>query len=461
MKVGTEPKTPAQIDEVILDLVQRQGALDEELGRWLLLAQRARVHRHFGFAAFGDYVAARLGVTPRLAKERASVAEALEALPLLRRALVTGSRSWSAVRELSRVATPDTEAAWLQASEGKNLRALEGLVSGRRPGDGPEAPPDPLLAQHRAVFVQTSDQRATTVEALARARRILGPEATDGAVLAFMCEDFLGPKRNIEEGAGYQVSLTLCAECQSAHRTVAGEVLPVSDAVRGLRALCDPELVGLTPAERPEPFGDAGAARRTLPVGEAEGAEGRSTHVCQTEGAQGRSTHVGQAEGADGPSHEADSPEGAEAQSTHVGRAEGADGHLHEADPPEGAGAQSTHVDPPKRPGVQTTQGCLDHGAEAPLTHVGRSNRERAAFSPALRPRGFDRPPPPRRPRRGAEGDPAPWASTSTRSLPSFGAWSWPGITTAAWCPAARATSSSTSTTSGRPKTEGPTPPTT
>jgi hypothetical protein len=209
MKVVPEPKTPAQIDEVIVDLVQRQGALDEELGRWLLLAQRARVHRHFGFAAFGDYVAARLGVTPRLAKERASVAEALEALPLLRRALVTGSRSWSAVRELSRVATPDTEAAWLEASAGKNLRALEGLVSGRRPGDGPEAPPDPLLAQHRAVFVQTSDQRATTVEALARARRILGPEATDGAVLAFMCEDFLGPKRNIEEGAGYQVSLTL------------------------------------------------------------------------------------------------------------------------------------------------------------------------------------------------------------------------------------------------------------
>ena len=300
MKVCTKPKTPAQIDEVIVDLVQRQGALDEELGRWLLLAQRARVHRHFGFAAFGDYVAARLGVTPRLAKERAAVAEALEALPLLRRALVAGTRSWSAVRELVRVATPDTEAAWLEASAGKNLRALEGLVSGRRPGDGPEAPTDPLLAQHRAVFVQTSDQRATTVEALARARRILGPEATDGAVLAFLCEDFLGRKRNLEGGAGYQVSLTLCAECQSAHRPVAGEVLPVSDAVRDC-ALCDPELVGLTPSEAPA------------------------------------------------------LPKGAEARPTRVGESES--------------------------PEVQSTQGSPGHGAEAPLTHVGRSPREGVGFN--------------------------------------------------------------------------------
>lgn len=145
MPTVADPETPREIDQLIIDLAHRQGALDEELGRWLLLARRARVHRHFGFAAFGDYVAARLGVTPRLARERAAVAEALESLPVLRGALIAGTRSWSAVRELSRVATPTTESAWLTASEGKNLREVEGLVSGRRPGDDPQAPRDPLL----------------------------------------------------------------------------------------------------------------------------------------------------------------------------------------------------------------------------------------------------------------------------------------------------------------------------
>lgn len=293
-----DPKTPREIDQLIIDLVHRQGALDEELGRWLLLARRARVHRHFGFAAFGDYVAARLGVTPRLAKERAAVAEALESLPVLRGALIAGTRSWSAVRELSRVATPTTESAWLTASEGKNLREVEGLVSGRRPGDDPQAPRDPLLTPHRAVFVLNSDQRAATLEALSRARRILGPETTDGAALAFLCEDFLGRRRNLEEGAGYQVSLTLCAECQSAHRPVAGELLPVSDAFRDC-ALCDPELVGLRPACSPAvvaPLDDGGAAPSSTVLSSTEGEASPLTPVGRTDGAASRVPHVGRAE---------------------------------------------------------------------------------------------------------------------------------------------------------------------
>lgn len=305
MQERGEPKTPVEIDELIVDLVRRQGALDEELGRWLLLARRARVHRYFGFACFGDYVVARLGVTPRLAKERAAVAEALEVLPALRGALVAGTRSWSAVRELSRVATAVTEAAWLSASEGKNLREVEGLVSGRRPGDGPEAPRDLRLVQHRAVFVQTSEQRATTLEAMVRARRVLGPDATDGAVLAFLCEDFLGRRRNLEEGPGYQVSLTLCAECQAAHRPAAGELLPVSDAVRDC-SLCDPELVGLTPSDSGEPRDTCEGghpARRSSHVGKEREAEARLTHVGQAEDAEGRATHGGEAVGTEPLTH--------------------------------------------------------------------------------------------------------------------------------------------------------------
>jgi hypothetical protein len=50
-----------------------------------------------------------LGYAPRTAQQRMQVARALETLPVLTDALATGALSYSAVRELVRVATPGTE----------------------------------------------------------------------------------------------------------------------------------------------------------------------------------------------------------------------------------------------------------------------------------------------------------------------------------------------------------------
>ncbi|MBK6683458.1 MAG: hypothetical protein IPG45_03225 [Deltaproteobacteria bacterium] len=246
------PRTPREIDQVILELAARQGALDEELGRWLLLAHRARLHRHFGMASFAEYVERRLGYRPRIAKDKAIVAEALEQLPAIRAALVEGRRSWSATRELVRVATPHTEGDWLRASEGKTVREVERLVSGRRMGDRPDAERDPRLELHRAVFTLNSHQRAMVEDAKLRVRRTVGPHATDGQVLAYLCESFLGRAQAPDDQPPYQVAVTLCAHCESTFRAVDGEVLEVAPEVHDC-ALCDGELVGLvpTPLEAP------------------------------------------------------------------------------------------------------------------------------------------------------------------------------------------------------------------
>ncbi|MBK6687177.1 MAG: HNH endonuclease [Deltaproteobacteria bacterium] len=254
------PRTPNEIDQAILHLAARQGALDEELGRWLLLAHQARLHRHFGMASFAEYVERRLGYGPRVAKDKAMVAQALEQLPAIRAALITGQRSWSATRELVRVATPNTESDWLRASEGRTVREVEGMVSGRRPGDRPHAEKDPLLALHRAVFTMTSDQRALLEDAKLRARRILGPHATDGQVLAYLCESFLGQAQAPDDQPSYQVAVTICAQCESTFRAVDGEVLELSPEVHDC-ALCDGELVGLAPT--PTASAHVGPARAT------------------------------------------------------------------------------------------------------------------------------------------------------------------------------------------------------
>ena len=53
---------------------------------------------------------------------------ALEQLPATSEALRAGQLRWSAVRELSRVATVETERAWVSAAEGATARQVEKLV---------------------------------------------------------------------------------------------------------------------------------------------------------------------------------------------------------------------------------------------------------------------------------------------------------------------------------------------
>src|SRR6185295_14217765 len=118
-------------------LARQRAAADAEEGRWLLAARRAAAHVHLGYGSFFEYVERLFGYRPRSTHEKLRVAEALESLPALARALEEGRLSWSAVRELTRVAVAETEREWLELAAGKSLRQLEELVAGKRPGDAP------------------------------------------------------------------------------------------------------------------------------------------------------------------------------------------------------------------------------------------------------------------------------------------------------------------------------------
>ncbi len=97
--------------------LSRRAALkarsDVEEGRELLEALRTAAHVHAGFGSFVEYIGQLLGHSPRLTHEKLLLAEALEEWPLLTQALESGTLNWSSVRELTRVVTRDTEAAWL------------------------------------------------------------------------------------------------------------------------------------------------------------------------------------------------------------------------------------------------------------------------------------------------------------------------------------------------------------
>ena len=121
-------------------LAHERAALDAEEGRWLLCAWRSAAHVHLGYGTFAQYIERLFGYKPRTTQEKLRVAEALETLPHLARALEAGALSWCAARELTRVAVSETEASWLDAARGKTLRELEILVASKTPGDAPDVP---------------------------------------------------------------------------------------------------------------------------------------------------------------------------------------------------------------------------------------------------------------------------------------------------------------------------------
>src|SRR5258706_8715452 len=129
-------------------IAKERARLDCEEGGSLLRALRANVHLHLGFASFSEYIERLFGYSPRWTEERLRVAESLETLPDLQKALRDGSVPWSTARELTRVATPQSEHAWLQSSRGRTLRQVEQLVGGHKPGDEPSDSRDDWLCRH-------------------------------------------------------------------------------------------------------------------------------------------------------------------------------------------------------------------------------------------------------------------------------------------------------------------------
>src|SRR5688572_1076965 len=82
----------------LVRLAALRASLDWDEGRSLLSALRFGAHLKLGFGSYFEYVERLFGYRPRFTQEKLRVAEALEELPELDRALRDGLLCWSAVR---------------------------------------------------------------------------------------------------------------------------------------------------------------------------------------------------------------------------------------------------------------------------------------------------------------------------------------------------------------------------
>jgi hypothetical protein len=137
-----------EIDRALRRLARRQATLDVELLAWLRRAEDENVWPKLGYVHALEYLEEVFAFAPRTATDRLRVANELGELPKIEKALATGELGYGAVRELTRVATAETEEAWLAEARGKRLRDVERMVAGRKKGDGPDAKPDPNRIRH-------------------------------------------------------------------------------------------------------------------------------------------------------------------------------------------------------------------------------------------------------------------------------------------------------------------------
>jgi hypothetical protein len=85
-----------------------------------------------GFCSCAAWLTWRVGLDPGAARERVRVARALGTLPRLAQALAHGELSYSKVRALTRVATPDTEERLLAVGRAGTAEHVERIVRGWR-----------------------------------------------------------------------------------------------------------------------------------------------------------------------------------------------------------------------------------------------------------------------------------------------------------------------------------------
>jgi hypothetical protein len=129
----------AELLDGLLRRLGRQEALCRRvLGRLAQPFILRRAHQRLGFARLDDYARERLGLSGRELQELARVTRRLRELPAVAEAFAEGVLSWSHVRLLASVATPDTESAWLARARTETVRGLDAAVASAR-----GHPPDP------------------------------------------------------------------------------------------------------------------------------------------------------------------------------------------------------------------------------------------------------------------------------------------------------------------------------
>ena len=147
----THPRIAA-LERLGDEIAELSARLDAATAHLLTLIREFDERRGWntGFRSCAEWLSWRVGLEPGAARERVRVAHALANLPLLSGALARGELSYSKVRALTRVATPETEVRLLTVGRAGTVAHVERIVRGWRRVD--------RLAEAREAGVQNRNR---------------------------------------------------------------------------------------------------------------------------------------------------------------------------------------------------------------------------------------------------------------------------------------------------------------
>jgi hypothetical protein len=124
----------AELDRLGDEIAELAAHLTAATARLLDLIREfdARGGWNTGFRSCAAWLSWRVGFAPGAAREHVRVARALGTLPLLSQAVARGELSYAKVRELTRVATPETEERLLAVGRAGTAEHVERIVRGWR-----------------------------------------------------------------------------------------------------------------------------------------------------------------------------------------------------------------------------------------------------------------------------------------------------------------------------------------
>lgn len=240
-----------EIDRQLRRLAKQRAGLDAEEARWLRRADEANVWRALGYVHALEYLEDVFGYAPRTAQERLRVARELGQLPMLEAELDGGNMPYSIVRGVTRVATPETEASWIEKARGRNYRQVEQLLAGRKKGDEPTDEAEPMLVEHDITLKLDASTRALLRETRAHLEKELGHAIDDATFIDMVCrraieergDDSSGDKESKQVSRpGTMIHLTTCRHCKASMQHGAGVSFPLTKAELE-RAECDAIIV--------------------------------------------------------------------------------------------------------------------------------------------------------------------------------------------------------------------------
>ena len=143
------------LERLEAEITQLAGHLAAAECRWMVLI--AEFDRRAGYEQWGcrtcsHWLSWQCGLDTRAAREHVRVARALETLPLITHAFAAGTLSYSKVRALTRVATPENEASLVMIAGHATAVQVERTVRTYRRVLSQDDELDETNARHAARF---------------------------------------------------------------------------------------------------------------------------------------------------------------------------------------------------------------------------------------------------------------------------------------------------------------------